>query len=89
MEKDQLYETNKTARTILWVKNNLNYESNKNIESNNSSTIAIRIGYPNKKKINVIGIYRQHKLLNQNNKNQNDKEKENFENQCQLIKKDT
>jgi len=64
----------------------MSFERNHKLGSPNSSVISIRIGYPKKRKINIFGIYRQHKLLNQNKINPNDKKTEEFPNQCELIK---
>ena len=58
-EHDNLYKSRGVARTGMYIASNFNYERIKKCELNGESIVAIKIGYPNTKKLNIIGFYRQ------------------------------
>ena len=59
-ESDNLFKTRGVARTGIYIANNLKYNRIKKVEINGESIVAIKIGYPNqKKKLNIVGYYRQ------------------------------
>ena len=84
-ETDNFPMVNKTARTGVWIKQNLNYSREKKIELNNSSIIAINIGFHKKNKILLIRYYRQHNLLKQT-KSSNSQKNKAFQGQVDKIK---
>ena len=51
----------------LYIKDNINYEREKNIEIKYESVISIKVGLPGKRKISIIAYYRQWKILYKNN----------------------
>ena len=88
MELDNLYDNNGICRTAVYIKQNIIFNRLKHIENSGESIIALNIGYPNKKKINVIGYYRQwsdvynHKIFKKHTIAQ---QNEKFENQLNKI----
>ena len=59
LELDSLYIERGIARTAAYIKNNIVYQRLNKFENPGQSIIALKVGYPNKNKINVIGYYRQ------------------------------
>ena len=53
-ECDKLIENNKTGRTGMWIDKRLVYTRIKDLNIDQESIVAIRAGFPNKRKINVI-----------------------------------
>ena len=43
----------------MWIKDNLIYERIIKLKKKEESIVAIKVGYPNQKRFNVIGYYRQ------------------------------
>ena len=60
-ETDNFPQYNKTARTGVWISNNLNYSRDKSIEAKNSSVIAIKVGFPKKQHIGAYVKSIKHK----------------------------
>ena len=68
-EYDNLRKNNKTARTGMYIRNDMAYTRARYLENENSSCVTIRIGFPKRKKFTVIGYYRQwNELYVKNNK---------------------
>ena len=59
LELDSLYNERGIARTAAYIKKNIVYQRLHKFENPGQSIIALKVGYPNKNKINVIGYYRQ------------------------------
>ena len=59
IELDSLYIERGIARTAAYIKKNIVYQRLNKFENPGQSIIALKVGYPNKNKINVIGYYRQ------------------------------
>ena len=70
----------------MWISKNLRYTRNKNFDDNKNPIIAIKVGYPYAKKINVIGHYRQFKCQDANKRNSKE-EKLHFEDITSKISK--
>ena len=58
-EYDNLFKTRGVSRTGIYIANNLNYNRIKKVENIGESIVAIKIGYPNQRKLNIVGYYRQ------------------------------
>ena len=68
-EYDNLRKNNKTARTGMFIRNDMAYTRAKYLENDKTSCVAVRIGFPKRKKFTVIGYYRQwNQLYTKNNK---------------------
>ena len=46
----------------MYVRNNLKYDRYRQYESENDSNICIKVGFPQKRKIFIYGLYRQWSL---------------------------
>ena len=89
-EHDNLLKTRGVARTGMWIANNLVYNRIKKSENVGESIVMIKIGYPNQRKFNVIGFYRQWSKTFNNIPFQSisiKEQEENFKNQMDEIKK--
>ena len=58
-EHDNLLKTRGVSRTGMWIADNLVYKRIKKSENLGESVVIIKIGYPNQRKFNLIGFYRQ------------------------------
>ena len=67
-EHDLLYFSNGIARLGAWIKSYLVYSRIKHLEGNEEAVIALKIGYPNKKRFTLIGQYRQWSAIYKNKK---------------------
>ena len=58
-EIDKLFKSNGIGRTGMWISKNLVYDRDNEIENDNESIVAVKIGYPHKRRFYVIGYYHQ------------------------------
>ena len=58
-KSDRLLHSIGKARTGMWIHRDLIYSRNPLLEDNSNSIVAIKVGFPHKRKINLIGYYRQ------------------------------
>ena len=59
LELDNLYTEKGISRTAAYIKKNIVYQRLTKYENKGEAIIALKVGYPNKNKINVVGYYRQ------------------------------
>ena len=88
-EYDILFKSRGVARTGIYIANNLNYNRIKKIEINGESIVAIKIGYPNQRKLNIVGYYRQWSRIFNNKPYEHytiKQQESNFDNQMLKIK---
>ena len=62
-ESDKLLHSIGKARTGMWIHKDIIYSRNFKLEDNVNSVVAVKIGFPHKKKINLIGYYRQFRYV--------------------------
>ena len=67
IEYDKLLMNIGICRSAMYIRKGLKYTRFKKYENESDSSIVIKIGYPNQKKIHIYGIYRQWSLLNKKN----------------------
>ena len=56
---DGLYSSGKTAREIVYVSNDLTVTPRADLMSPNLALVSLTLGFPGKKRINVLSFYRQ------------------------------
>ena len=86
-ESDNLLEENKIVRLGCWISRDLVYERLREVEDKHNPLIGLSIGYPKKKRLKLIGYYRQFQSLNKNEKKDNKRELSEFTNICKKISK--
>ena len=62
-EADDLMESNRIARTGMWISHKLVYSRNRKLELPNKGVASIKVGFPHRQRINVIAYYRQWNML--------------------------
>ena len=62
-ESDNIVNSNGQSMTGIWIHYKCLYSRNKQIEDHENPVIAVKIGFPNKGKINLISYYCQWHLL--------------------------
>ena len=57
--KDGLYLAGQTARSCVYASNELTVTQRTDLQQNNLALVALTLGRPRQKKINIISFYRQ------------------------------